>query len=450
MSARCGRHRFAPSLVRPRWHGRARVDERAFLGRSGCADRRRRINRMLRATLEDIHNRLVVDAVASLDSADQEWLMNVLRNDQLPAAWELGNALARSWGSSPRAVRARVEAFVANPDALVGYLRGLVEKGDEVAFDQFFESSAATSLDGYARLAISARGPQTSAARTRIMNQAKELPVARAISALFGWQHEFDETEAAELTRDWLERLSGQEDYNALLDWFPVPHGEGDVIPSGLLGVARELVFRRADFPEIRQQQWEWSQLARHFVTDSPVELARLIMDLIDADQLIIHHGDPESQVLLEAMKEEPQAVWEDASRRLLDRSWRLQMEIRGWLLQATPVEVIRDWIGNDVDRARIVASVAPTGGAVLSDVARLLLDRFPGDEEIGSSLWGDFISGVWSGPESARLEQQIEEVRGWQTADASKGVLRWSAEMIKYLQRRLEQVLEQEAERRY
>ena len=399
---------------------------------------------------DDELKRRLVDAMGALEPADRRWVMRTVRSEQLPAAWEVGNALAHTSEPGSETERTLVESFTTNPEALLGYLQGLVERGDQDAFEEFLDGPVSSALDAQMRLAIAARGPQTSLTRSRILGGAKEIPVAQAARALFGWQGALSEAEVAEIAEDWLQRLDSQEDYNALLDWFPVPHRQGEALPSELVNAARELVFRRLDFPELRQQQWEWSQLALRLVPDSPAELARLIMDLIDGDHLMIHRDDPESQVLLEAMKERPAEVWEDLSRRLTGGSWRLQMEVRGWLIYGATIEVLADWIGDDVERARIVAAVAPTGASAPSEIARFLLDRFPDDQEIGSSLWGNFISGVYSGPESARLEQQIEQVRGWQTQDASEGVRRWSAEMVEHFQQRLEQVLEREAEGGY
>jgi hypothetical protein len=389
------------------------------------------------------------DAIRTLAPRERDWVMTLVRTEQLAAAWELGYALAQNWGQDGLLVEL-VGSFGQNPDALLGYLQGLVDAGDLTAFDRFLGTPDALALDAQTRLAIAARGPLTEAARVRTQAMALELPVAGAARALFGWQRNLTDEEIATLANDWLRRLETQEDYNALLDWFPTPHEATGPTPGTLRQVARAVVFERAKFPELRQQSWEWSQLASQFVAECPAELAALIMDLVDADSLRIHRDDPESRLLLEAAKERPSEVWADTSRRLTDDSWKLKMEIRGWLLYAIPADLLGDWIGGDVERARVVASVAPSGASEPSDVARLLLDRFPDDEEIGSSLWGDFISGIWMGPESDRLKQQIEQMRAWQTPGASDGVRRWSAEMIRYLQQRLAEVQIREAEGGY
>jgi hypothetical protein len=175
------------------------------------------------------------------------------------------------------------------------------------------------------------------------------------------------------------------------------------------------------------------------------------LLELIDSDDLMIHGSDGESQILLEAMSAHPEEVWSEIAERLEARDWRVQMEIRGWLLTAAPVEVLDRWINHDIDRARIVAAVAPVGGDSPTPVAQLLLERFPDDKEVWSGLWGDFMSGTWMGPESTRLETQIEQLTNWRTRGGEpEGVRRWAAEMIGYLEARRDKALQEEAEGRF
>jgi hypothetical protein len=107
--------------------------------------------------------------------------------------------------------------------------------------------------------------------------------------------------------------------------------------------------------------------------------------------------------------------------------------------------------VGDSEKRAELVASIAPAGGDRPSELAILLLDRYPDNEEIAGSLAGEFQSGGWVGPWSDRLETQITQLQGWrQDGTLPVGVRNWAARMIEGLQRQRQEALEREAERGY
>ena len=83
-----------------------------------------------------------------------------------------------------------------------------------------------------------------------------------------------------------------------------------------------------------------------------------------------------------------------------------------------------------------------------MHEVALHLLSTFPKDRRIESSLYGGFISGMWSGNESARINRQIAEVETWKRAypDVS-GVTHWCNGVLDSLRSRLATVLQEEAE---
>ena len=131
-------------------------------------------------------------------------------------------------------------------------------------------------------------------------------------------------------------------------------------------------------------------------------------------------------------------------------RSWRIELEFRGWLLFSIPAEIIEEWVGSDVERARMVAAIAPVGGDEPTAIARFLLGRFADDAEVAGGLWGNFVSGVWSGPESGRLKSQIEQLERWRVTSEPQGVRKWAADVINGLEDRLSVALEREAEQGY
>jgi|GEM_PF-795513 hypothetical protein len=399
---------------------------------------------------DELRSRLM-ESLQSLGDEDREWLLEVVKAEELPAAWELGLGLAATWGETTGVDGALVKAFPLNPAALVGYLRGRVDAGDETAFDTLLDGPLATSLGARDELAVAARGPLTQHSRQRVLGLARNIPVAQAASALFGWQQNVTDNEAIQLVSDWLARVATQQDYNALIDWvnFRYPHDDG--LPDPFRPLALKLLMKREAFPEMGQQRWDWAQLATLMVSDHAVDLAKLVIDLIDGDRMMVHREGPESQILLNAAATHPDEVWTEIAERLIKGSWRVQIEIRGWLLTAIPQGVLERWIGDDLERARLVATVAPVGGDAPTGIARFLLKRFSEDEEIRSSLWGEFMSGTWFGPESGRLAHQIDQLKSWRSqASEPDGVRRWAAEMVELLEARREQALQEEAEGGY
>jgi hypothetical protein len=228
--------------------------------------------------------------------------------------------------------------------------------------------------------------------------------VADATYVLFGWQRNLSDEDVDALLDDWLPRVSSERDYGALIDWFNLwLHGQ-KAVPERLRERALRLLMLRRQHPDIAREAWDWCRIADGLADEHGAELARLVFDLVDSGSLMIHEGRDESEVITPIACLYPQAVWDDIAGRLEQGSWRIQMEIRGWLLTVVPLQVIEAWVGDDVRRARLIASIAPIGGEEPTPVVRFLLERFGEDKEVRSSLWAQFISGFWIGPESDRL----------------------------------------------
>jgi hypothetical protein len=271
--------------------------------------------------------------------------------------------------------------------------------------------------------------------------------VAEAIAALFGWHRNLTENDVARVLEDWTRRIETQRDYNALIDWLSlVLHPEVEVPPALRKGTW-DLLVRRAEYPAVGKEGWDWARLAGAFVVERPMELGRLIVDLIESEGMTIHKGDDEAVLLGKCVSAEPR-LWVDIAERLVGGSWRLQIELRGWLLHHVSPETVEDWVGDSIERARVVASVAPVGGAEPSPFARFLLGQFGDDEEIQSSLYGSLVTGFWTGNESDRIANQIEQLTAWRTSPSEPlEVRKWAREIIEILQQARSRALRREAE---
>ncbi len=389
-------------------------------------------------------------AVGSLTSdAERQSALGLLRED-LPAAWELGHAFATALGEDESTLATLLAAFDANSSGLVGYLHGLTASGHETAFDDFLDSDSARQLNLRSQLAVAVRGPVTERARARIFAWLHELPVADGAYILFGWQRNLSDDDVEAIIDDWLPRVSSQQDYNALVDWTNLLlHGQ-DGVPDRLHDRVLSMLMLRRQFPDVSRETWDWCRLANGLVEEHGVELARLVLDLVDSNSLMIHEDRDEAVLVAEGFRRHPQQLWNDLAERFTPKSWRIRMEIGGWLLAVVPVEIIETWVGDDIGRARIVASIAPVGDEQPTPIARFLLGKFGEDDKVASSFWGQFVSGFWMGNESDRIAGQIEQLQGWrQRADEPLGVRAWARNMIQNLEIRRQAALEREAEER-
>ena len=375
----------------------------------------------------------------------------MLNEDDVPAAWELGHALAAAFGEDGDILDRLVAATRSNIQAIIGYLAGLTETGNENAFDEFIESEHAGRLDLKSRLWIAARGPVSTVTREQILTGAPDLSVIDGISVLFGWQRNISAEEALGLLSDWSSRIASQADYNTLVDWLGFWLFGKEATPEGLEGPLCEFLLRRSEYPDLSQQQWAWCQLAGRIVDTCGIQLTHLIFDLVDSQELIISQDQEEGKLLINCVREHPRDVWAELTSRLTGQSWRLQMETRGWLLNELPSDIIEEWVASDIERARLVASIASPGGDEPTAIARFLLTKFGKDEKVKGSLAGQFISGVWWGPESERIAVQIGQLTNWRKRSTEPLAVRaWAREMIQNLEERRKLVLLREAEEDY
>jgi hypothetical protein len=388
-------------------------------------------------------------AVASLVSdADRESALELFSEQDLPAGWELGRAFAVIIGQSETTTEALTRSLGQNPSGLIGYLHGLTESGHESAFDEFLNSARGMQLDLKDQLTIAARGPVTDGSRARILEGLRELPVADGTFVLFGWLRNLSHEEVDALIDNWLPRVSSQRDYNALVDWFNLWLHDQEAIPDRLRDRALRLLMLRSQYPHMSREAWDWSRVANGLADQHGVELARLVLDLVDSGSLIIHEDQDEYEVIAQCLRLHPQAVWEDIGGRLAKGSWQIQMQIRGSLISVVPTGIIEAWVGDDARRAQLVASIAPVGADEPTPIARFLLERFGADPKVASGLWAQFISGFWMGPESERIAGQIEQLNRWrQRSEEPLGVRTWARDMIRDLEARRQAALEREAE---
>ena len=389
----------------------------------------------------------MTEIAVELSEPEREALIGGLSRP-VPAAYQFGRALATADPRVDTLTRILADYFDTNPNALLGYLTGLVERGDQFAFDSFLDGPVGQQLTMQQQLGLAVRGPVTLGARERVRNGVEKLPIRDAAAALFAWNRNLDANEIAGQIRSWMSRIDAQDDYDVVLDWADI------VIPDGPLDEVLaepvwDLVRMRARFPSVGRQAWHWARLAMGQIPRHSAELLSLVLDLVEQDAVTMLAGDDEALLIEECLRGDPERGWTELAGRLEGpNAWRTAMQVQGWIEHALAVDDIDRWIGGSVERACVIAGITHPGGSEPTAFTRLLLGRFD-DPQVKSSLQAAYTSGSWTGPWSERITSQIEQLTGWvNNTELSLGVRTWAKETIDRLRLQREAVREREDER--
>ncbi len=84
------------------------------------------------------------------------------------------------------------------------------------------------------------------------------------------------------------------------------------------------------------------------------------------------------------------------------------------------------------------VARSVAIRGQPLAEPARSILVRHGGREEIRQMLVSNFLTGSWSGSESAYMERKLEQLRNW-SEDPDPNVPAWARELMEYFEGHLQ-----------
>ena len=269
-----------------------------------------------------------------------------------------------------------------------------------------------------------------------------------AVQNFVGLRRDIDLSELAPWLEELISRVSSQEDYNALLDFINLSLHRREADDSGLADLWLSVLRLRSAFPALGSQARAWGKLGIRAALAHPIDMVRLILDLVQADVLRLYTPD-ESAVLKVAVQSGGPEVWTIVMDAVQAGDWKLKMGVDGWFGGLIDVEDVRAWVSDDVERARAVASVSTVGKASeIHDVALYLFAAFPEDQRIESSLFGEFTSGSWTGHESDRINRQISLLEGWKHAHSDVGgVGHWCEGVLESLRNRLSTVLLEEAE---
>ncbi len=422
----------------------------AFLPPEGPADALRNLLETDPWDYSDVSAVFIEKLVGSARAVDRtdptNVLLDQLEGGKVPSSFAAGSAVAQLSPEDPQ-VAERLRRLLDGPnlDAAIGFFHSLAEGGCSNAYDDFVDSSGA---DDTLKLHLTVRGPRTDRADERVSELGRVVSVQQAARYMFGWLRDADEHRIAEQLANWLDRIVDQADYNAAVDMVALYlFRKKDPVPT-LEPLIQRLVGLRANYPQVANEEWDWAQLAGRQLSSDPVGLTTMLADLIHQDAMSgFAHGQG-GELLQNAVAQGGEEAWLVLMTRIEAGEWRFSIALNEWIGNAVPVEIASGWVGSNVERARLLASVVNVGAGVLSDQARHLIDNFGTDAKVASALSSSYGTGMWSGPMSQHLATQITQVQSWiDDGAASASVRAWGRKLIANLEHQRFAAVEREAE---
>lgn len=394
--------------------------------------------------------RKILTAAQALPATDANASLLELASSVPPpeAAFEIGAALYAVAPGQESLENLAALADDSNVASLTGFLYETQQDGYPDAFDDFLDSAVGEALTPTARLTLTVRGPNSGRGWQRVMAIQELLPVREGALRMFGWHNDVEAEHLTSLLSRWIPRIETQQDYNATLDVAAMMSFRKPELSEEIEAQIATLVELREQFGEVGQESYDWIQLARRRLPRDARGLLAILLKQIDAGAISAYEGSSEQEFLREVIAAAGPESLVELLQLIQGGSWRLQMDFRGWLTSVYDSPTLIEWIGSDLERARVIASLTGIGEGPPSEIVKFLLAEFADDDQVKSPLYGDFISGSWWGNESDRLKGQIAQMTSWiNDRELAAGVKNWAREVVAGLRRRLEVVLVQEAE---
>jgi hypothetical protein len=332
--------------------------------------------------------RKMTDVVgAAIAEVGLSLVLDLLRTD-MQAPFEFGHAIGEL-AASDEALTKIASLAGPNVPALVGYLTSVRAAGADSIFDDFLDGDNGTELDPEVRLQLTVNGPTSEAGWLRATDLASALPVGTAARVLVGWHTYVDSDRTAGFLRDWLGRIYSQHDYNMAILFTALAVNSQRPWVDGLDELIVDLVGLRRQFPNTYQESWDWSQLAKRQLEHQPLELVKQMVAIMIEGGVYIYGMGDEQTILEEAVTEAGMPAWEFIMSMLAGGAWLLENDVRGWLPRTQLVSALTAWVGDDLARARLAASVIDVGDgdAEPSPLVIHLREHFGGDGQVSSAV---------------------------------------------------------------
>jgi hypothetical protein len=187
--------------------------------------------------------------------------------------------------------------------------------------------------------------------------------------------------------RDWLDRIDNQYDYNMSILFSTMAVDSQPPWVDDLDNLIARLVGLRQRFPNTFQESWDWSQLAKRQLEHQPLKLVQQMVAVMNEGGVYIYGMGDEQTILEQAVTQAGMPAWEFIVATLAEGAWWLENDFRGWLPDTQPANALIDWIGDDLARARLAASVTSVGDAAPSPLTKYLRTKFGYDGQVSSAV---------------------------------------------------------------
>jgi len=223
---------------------------------------------------------------------------------------------------------------------------------------------------------------------------------------------------------------------------------------------AAALFEKTEDRPKRQMETYHWTELGKVFVRKFPHEslpIADKMLEQFGEDGTVVEQFHSSSHAVLdEIMKHRPVEGWKVITKYIgppVDsRAYHITHWLRGdffgtqgepGALSLVPPDAIWAWVDENVaKRAWYVASFIPKRFFRKEGepcVAREILIRYGGREEVRRNLMANFSSEGWMGPESLHLEAKKRELLEFKKDESEGNVKRWIDEYVEALNRGIE-----------
>lgn len=422
--------------------------------------------------------KLAAQAVHNPELLEPElrWLVTDAAKNGFRFGYALGTK-DEDFGRLPRLLDAQRNAgSTGRAYFLGGYFRAIHER-DLGRWEALLDE---LSLDDTLRIwvpELTWRSGLTDRAALRILNLAKRGAVDVSHFQMFGFGSAIADV-SEDIINQWTEFLldSGtREGVSIALDlhhFYYCRKESKRTLPKELtlrLLIAEPLFRKAEERRRSQMEEYHWTELGREFVRRYPREalaLADAMLEHFGEDGTIVegYHSSTQ-EVLDEIAKQLPGEVWQRITQYLgppVDgRAYRITQWLRGGefaaggergVLPLIPVEDIWQWVDQDVEnRAWYLASFVPKAlfrKEAEVCVAREVLVRYGGEEDVRRNLMANFSTEGWTGPESVHLQGKKQWLLDFRKDETNENVKRCIDEYVASIERDIERARIEEERR--
>ncbi len=186
---------------------------------------------------------------------------------------------------------------------------------------------------------------------------------------------------------------------------------------------------------------WEWNEIATQYKEKYPKQIVTAILKAHKEKEELLYKGNDAAKLLHEIVVEH-QNCWELVGEYLLANnrfSMALRISLEGWFTNGLDNEMLLKWINNNggTKASLIVADLSPVRISFKDSLIRELLIKFPKSKDLRSIIFGNFLSGGYSGPTSDHIKGQLADLQDWKN-DSHLIVKKFAAQIESYLLKEL------------